>query len=68
MVARSSSSEAGNRRLQGGFTYLGLLFALALIGLALGAAGTVWSVARQRDRERQLLWVGGEIRQAIGHY
>ena len=51
-----------------GFTYLGLLFALALLGLALGAAGTVWSVVRQRDREQQLLWTGGEIRRAIGHY
>lgn len=66
-------SMARARRLpaldsQKGFTYLGLLFALALLGLALGAAGTVWSAARQRDRERQLLWVGGQIRQAIGHY
>ena len=51
-----------------GFTYLGLLFALALLGLALGAAGTVWSVVRQRDREQQLLWAGGEIRRAIGQY
>ena len=56
------------RRAQRGFTYLGLLFALALLGLALGAAGTVWSVARQRDREQQLLWTGAEIRRAIGHY
>jgi type II secretory pathway pseudopilin PulG len=55
-------------RTEGGFTYLGLLFALALLGLALGAAGTVWSVVRQRDREQQLLWTGGEIRRAIGHY
>ena len=55
-------------RFQGGFTYLALLFALALLGLALGAAGTVWSAARQRDRERQLLWTGGEIRKAIGQY
>ena len=68
MVAHSSSSEANRRGREGGFTYLGLLFALALLGLALGAAGTVWSAARQRDRERQLLWAGGEIREAIGHY
>lgn len=61
----SSSKPLSGQR---GFTYLGLLFALALLGLALGAAGTVWSVVRQRDREQQLLWVGGEIRRAIGHY
>jgi type II secretory pathway pseudopilin PulG len=61
-------SSSKTRTAQGGFTYLGLLFALALLGLALGAAGTVWSVVRQRDREQQLLWAGGEIRRAIGHY
>lgn len=68
MVARSRSFELRCRRWQGGFSYLGLLFALALLGLALGAAGTVWSVARQRDREQELLWTGGEIRTAIGRY
>ena len=68
MVVRSSNSERRRGRREGGFTYLGLLFALALLGLALGAAGTVWSVARQRDRERELLWAGGEIRAAIGKY
>lgn len=62
------SSELARRSGQGGFTYLGLLFALTLLGLALGAAGTVWSVVRQRDREQQLLWTGAEIRRAIGHY
>lgn len=51
-----------------GFTYLGLLFALALIGLALGAAGTVWSAAARRDKEQELLWRGGEIRRAIARY
>lgn len=62
------NSELRSRGSSRGFTYLGLLFALALLGLALGAAGTVWSVARQRDREQQLLWTGGEIRKAIAHY
>ncbi len=56
------------RGLTRGFTYLGLLFALVVIGLALGAAGTLWSVSKKRDREQQLLWTGGEIRRAIAHY
>lgn len=65
----SRSRSAFTRRSSArGFTYLGLLFVLALLGLALGAAGTVWSVVRQRDREQQLLWAGGEIRRAIGQY
>lgn len=64
---RSSSARPGPRAARG-FTYLGLLFALALIGLALGAAGTVWSAAARRDKEQELLWRGGEIRRAIARY
>lgn len=52
----------------GGFTYLGLLVAVALIGLALAAAGQVVATAAQREREAQLLWVGDEYRAAIGRY
>lgn len=51
-----------------GFTYLGLLFAVALISATLGAAGVVWHTAKQREKERDLLFIGHEFRQAIGHY
>ena len=51
-----------------GFTYLGLLVLVALIGLALAAAGEVASTTAQREREAQLLWVGHEYRAAIGRY
>jgi type II secretory pathway pseudopilin PulG len=53
---------------QDGFTYLGALFVIALLGLGLAAAGTVWKVSTQRDKERQLLWVGHQYRQAIERY
>ena len=56
------------RRNQNGFTYLGLLFAMALAGVALAATGTLWSTQRQREREQELLFVGDQIRQAIGSY
>ena len=56
------------RRSEGGFTYLGLLFLVALIGLMLAAAGEVAATAAQRERETQLLWVGHEYRAAIGRY
>lgn len=55
-------------RTPAGFTYLGLMFALLLLGLALATAGTVWSLAAQRERERQLLWVGAQYRNAIASY
>lgn len=51
-----------------GFTYLGILFFVAFIGIGLAAAGTVWSVAAQRSSEKQLLLVGHSIRSAIQSY
>ncbi len=57
-----------SRRGQGGFTYLGLLVLVALIGVLLAAAGEVASTAARREREAELLWVGHEYRAAIGRY
>lgn len=53
---------------QRGFTYLGLLFAVALAGVALAAMGVVWSTERQRQREQELLFVGQQFREAIASY
>ena len=63
-MPRGSRTRASAR----GFTYLGLLALLVLIGLLLGAAGEVASKTAQREREAQLLWVGHEYRTAIGRY
>jgi type II secretory pathway pseudopilin PulG len=41
---------------------------VALMGIALAAVGEVWSTTAQRERERELLFVGGQFRQAIGQY
>jgi len=51
-----------------GFTYVGLLVLIALIGLMLASAGEVAATSGQREREAQLLWVGHEYRAAIGRY
>ena len=56
------------RRNHGGFTYLALLFILAIMGALWAVAGVLYSSAQQRDRERELLAVGNEIRSAIGNY
>jgi type II secretory pathway pseudopilin PulG len=55
-------------RAQRGFTYVGLLLAVALAGVALAAAGTLWSTAAKRDREIELLFVGDQFRRAIDAY
>lgn len=51
-----------------GFTYLGLLFAVALAGIALAATGQLWSTERQREREIELLAIGQAFQRAIGSY
>ena len=51
-----------------GFTYLGVLIAVALAGLALAGAGTVWSTLSQREREAELLFVGDQYRRSIASY
>lgn len=55
-------------RRQRGFTYLGLLLAIALLGLGLAAASEVWSTVARRQRIEQLEWVGRQYAQAIGSY
>ena len=56
------------RRRQGGFTYLGLLILLVLMGVVLAQAGTLWSQTRQREREADLLFYGDQFHQAIAAY
>ena len=61
-------TQTGRRRRdtrQGGFTLLGLLFLVAGLGVAMAALGTMWHTAAQREKERDLLFVGNQYRQAI---
>lgn len=51
-----------------GFTYLALLFFVAIMGAMLAATGMAWSVSQRRERERELLFNGNEIRKAIVSY
>lgn len=58
---RSGKSEQG-------YTLLALLLLVALIGFGLAGAGELWSRSAQRERERELLFAGNQIRDAIGQY
>ena len=57
-----------SRPNQAGFTYLAALFLIVVMGIVLAAIGKVWSTAQQREKERELLFVGNQFRQAIGLY
>lgn len=56
------------RRHERGFTYLALLFAVALAAAALAQIGQHWSGAAQRERERELIFRGQQIAAAIAAY
>ncbi len=53
---------------QRGFTYLVLLFMVAIMGAVLAATAMVWHTLAQRDKEQELLFVGHAFRRAIGLY
>src|SRR3954470_6772670 len=53
---------------QAGFSYIGLLFAVAILGITLATVGAVWSTQIRREKEAELLWVGDQYRAAIGQY
>jgi type II secretory pathway pseudopilin PulG len=59
--------DSGRRRSRG-FTYLGLLFFVAITAASLAALGQSWSTAMQRERERELEFRGEEIARAIASY
>ena len=51
-----------------GFTYIGLLIAVVILGIGLSAVGTVWRTQAQREREQELLFIGREFQTAIAAY
>ena len=51
-----------------GFTYMTVLFIIAVITAGLALVGEVWETAAKREKERELLFVGNEYRKAITKY
>jgi type II secretory pathway pseudopilin PulG len=56
------------RRRPKGFTYLAVLFAVAILSGGLALAGEMWETSAQREREAELLFVGNQYRMAIQRY
>jgi len=59
---------SGGSRPQQGFTYIGILFVVAFLGVGLAVIGQLWSFAARRADEEQLLYVGDSYRNAIASY
>jgi type II secretory pathway pseudopilin PulG len=51
-----------------GFTYIGLLVAIVVLGVALSAVGVVWRTQAQREREQELLFIGHDFEHAVASY
>ena len=54
--------------MQKGFTYLTVLFVVAMMAGGLALAGEVWHTSAMREKEADLLHVGNEYRKAIERY
>ena len=61
LVARRLDEDAG-------FTYLGVLLAIALIGVGLTGAAEIWSKTAARERLARMDAIGAEYVAAIGAY
>ena len=62
------NANANSGGTQGGLTYLALLFVIAIMGATLALGGVVWHTAQQREKERELLFIGTQFRLAIASY
>jgi type II secretory pathway pseudopilin PulG len=51
-----------------GFTYVWMLFTVAVTGVLLAAAGQLWRTEAQREKEKELMFAGDQLRRAIGSY
>jgi type II secretory pathway pseudopilin PulG len=51
-----------------GYTYVGLLFLVAMLGVGLVVASEVWLTVQRRDKEQELLFVGNQFRRALALY
>jgi type II secretory pathway pseudopilin PulG len=56
------------RSSQRGFTYLGLMVLIVIMGIVLASAGQVWHVALKREKEQELLFVGNQFRHALSQF
>ncbi|CAN7621948.1 MULTISPECIES: type II secretion system protein [unclassified Variovorax] len=59
---------AGALQRERGFTYIGVLVLVALMGVGLAASGQIWHTAHKREKERELLFIGQEFRLALYRY
>ncbi len=53
---------------QKGFTYIGVMIFVSIIGVGMAATGQIWAESVKREREQELLFVGNQFRVAMDQY
>lgn len=56
------------RAAAAGFTYIGLLLLIAMMGIALTRVSELWQTAQKREKEQELLYIGNQFRRALAMY
>src|ERR1035437_4656235 len=51
-----------------GFTFLTAIFMVMIIGIMLGLTGQSWKTIMKREREKELLFRGSQIKEAIENW
>ena len=51
-----------------GFTYIGVLFVVAMMATGLALIGEVWHTSNVREKEAELLHIGNEYRKAVERF
>ena len=67
-MARRLRIGKPSRARQAGFGFLLVLLLIALLGIGLGVAGTLWRSESRRIKENELLYVGEQYRKALENY
>lgn len=65
---RRGNAQPGRQHRIRGFTYVTVMAVVALVGIGLAALGPLWANEAQRDREQELLRIGGLYSEAIASY
>jgi len=60
--------HARTRLRQAGFTYLTVMFIVAILMGGLAILGETWETSARREKEVELLFIGNQYRRAIGLY
>ncbi len=70
IAAATGSAWTGCHTMNGdrGFTYLAVLALVVILSISMMSAQTYWSTIMKREREKELLFRGGQIRSAIESY